>query len=92
MGTRLETSLKTTPDKRCRAASVAIGITTYPAPYLEGLRKEGKLMGTTAEINCVEDIFKLFGDRVEQVYFRHDRSDPAKQGPCLVIFSVRKLS
>lgn len=69
---------------------VAIGITTYPAAYLAELRKDGKLMGTTAEINCVEDILKLFGAQVEQVYFRHDRSDPARQGPCLVIFAVRK--
>ncbi|KAF0175110.1 MAG: hypothetical protein FD161_3422 [Limisphaerales bacterium] len=69
---------------------VAIGITCYPDAVIESLRKEGKLMGTTGQIQTVRDILDQFGDHVERVYFQHDVNDRSKQGPTLVIFSVKK--
>ena len=70
---------------------VAIGITSYPQATLDELKeKSGSIIGTTAEIGSVEDILRVFGGHVDQVYFRHDRRHADRQGPCLVIFSVRK--
>jgi hypothetical protein len=70
---------------------VAIGITSYPQATLDALKAEkGAIIGTTAEIDSVDDILAAFGEHVDKVYFRHDRRHAEKQGPCLVIFSIRK--
>jgi SAM-dependent methyltransferase len=69
---------------------IAIGITTYPQEYIDELRRGGNLIGTTDKIKQVDDILAQFGDHVENIYFRHDRTDQSVQGHCLVIFSIKK--
>jgi SAM-dependent methyltransferase len=69
---------------------VAIGLTCYPDALIESLRREGKLMGTTGQIQSVRDVLDQFGDHIERIYFQHDVSDRSKQGPTLVIFAVKK--
>jgi SAM-dependent methyltransferase len=69
---------------------VAIAVTYYPEPALEQFIKDGLRFGTENRIQTVEGMLALFGDHVERVYFRHDVSDPTRQGSCLVIFSIKK--
>ncbi|MBL9178437.1 MAG: methyltransferase domain-containing protein [Verrucomicrobiaceae bacterium] len=70
---------------------IAIGLTYYPEHVLEEYRKsQGSLMGTTGQIQTVADVLKLFESKVDRIYFNHDVADPARQGPTMVIFSVKK--
>lgn len=70
---------------------IAIGLTYYPEHVLEEYRKsQGSLMGTTGQIQTVADVLKLFEGKVDRVYFNHDVADPSRQGPTMVIFSVKK--
>jgi SAM-dependent methyltransferase len=70
---------------------IAIGLTYYPEHVLEEYRKsQGSLMGTTGQIQTVADVLKLFEGKVDRIYFNHDVADPSRQGPTMVIFSVKK--
>ena len=70
---------------------IAIGLTYYPEHVLEGYRQsQGSLMGTTGQIQTVADVLKLFEGKVDRIYFNHDVADPTRQGPTMVIFSVKK--
>lgn len=70
---------------------VAIGFSTYPQEQLDQIAaKEGGLMGSAGKIVSTEDVLKLFRDSVENVYFRHDRTDRGKQGHSLIVFSIKK--
>ena len=73
------------------AGIIAIGLTYYPEHVLEGYRQsQGSLMGTTGQIQTVADVLKLFEGKVDRIYFNHDVADPTRQGPTMVIFSVKK--
>jgi SAM-dependent methyltransferase len=70
---------------------VAIGFSTYPQEQLDRIAaKEGGLMGSAGKIVSTDDIVKLFGESVDHIYFRHDRSDRSKQGHSLIVFSIKK--
>jgi len=73
-----------------RGGLVAIGITYYPEEGAGHLLKDQPRFGRERRNRTVDGMLDLFGDHVETVYFRHDVSDPNHQGPCLVVFSIRK--
>jgi len=73
-----------------RGGLVAIGITVVSENQLDELKHENRLIASTAQILNVDDVLALFGEYVENIYFRHDRTDLTRQGHCLVIFSIKK--
>jgi len=69
---------------------IAIGVTYYPPEVLKKLIEQGAPGGIPDRIQSVERILELFRPNVGHVYFNHDVPNPAKQGSCMVIFSIRK--
>lgn len=68
---------------------VAISNSYYPEETVKQFINRGETMGLIGRRQTVASILELFGEHVGQVYFQHD-PDPAKQGACLVVFSIRK--
>lgn len=71
---------------------IAISVTYYPADVLKKLDEEyPELANADApRIQTTEGILELFAPHIDRIYFRHDVSDPERQGPCMVIFSINK--
>jgi len=69
---------------------IAIGITYYPEDGADHLLKDNPRFGRERKNRSVDGMLSLFGDHVETVYFRHDVSDPSRQGSCMVVFSTKK--
>jgi len=70
---------------------VAIGVTYYPPQVIKQMQEKGELIGSaTVRIQTVQGILDLFQPYVDRVYFNHDVSDLTRQGPCMVIFSIKK--
>lgn len=68
---------------------IAIGLTYYPPDVFEKYRKQDGTITGVPEFN-VSKVLALFEGHVDRVYFQHDVKDPSKQGPTMVIFSVKK--
>lgn len=69
---------------------VAMAVSYYPPERLKQALETGKYVAHPGNrIQTTEGLLKIFGDSVDQVYFRHQ--PPASQeGACTVIFSVKK--
>lgn len=75
----------------CNGALIAIGVSYYPAHMMtEEYLAAGEVRLRDQRIQTVEGFLRLFGDHVQTVYFQHDAPDPAKEGFCSVIFSIKK--
>jgi len=87
-----------TPQKACDelvritrpGGVIALGVTYYPPDVMKQLAARGAPGARADRIQTTEEILKLFGSHVDRLYFRHDPASAAKQGSCMVIFSVRK--
>jgi SAM-dependent methyltransferase len=87
-----------TPQKACDelvritrpGGLIALGITYYPPDEMKKLAARGAPGARADRIQTTEAVLELFKGHVDRLYFRHDPADPAKQGSCMVIFSVRK--
>lgn len=70
---------------------VAISVTCYPPAVMKAMQERGEMIGDpAARRQTVASILELFQPQIERVYFQHDVSDPNRQGPCMVIFAVKK--
>jgi SAM-dependent methyltransferase len=69
---------------------VAMAISYYPPDKLKQKLETGEYaIRPDARIQTTEGLLKIFGNSVDQVYFRHQ--PPAdKEGACTVIFSIKK--
>ena len=69
---------------------VAIAVAHYPPEFLKQALETGKYVAHPENrIQTTEGLLKVFGNAVDQVYFRHQPS-PELKGAATVIFSVRK--
>lgn len=71
-------------------AVIAIGITYYPEQDEKHLLTDNPRFGRERKNRTVDGILSLFDGKVDDLYFRHDPSDPSHQGACLVVFSIKK--
>lgn len=70
---------------------IAIAVTYYPPDVLKQLAAQGEIIGPpSGRIQTVQGVLDLFQNHVDHIYFHHDAGDLSKQGPCMVIFSVKK--
>jgi SAM-dependent methyltransferase len=76
----------------CRDRGViAVAVSYYPQHHLDDLAAAGTIVGSASgRIQTVDAILGLFGDAVDDVFFRHDAPDPDREGACAVVFSVKK--
>lgn len=69
---------------------VAMAVAYYPPERLKEALESGKYVADPrTRIQTTEGLLKIFGEHVDQVYFKHQ--PPANQeGACTVIFSIKK--
>jgi SAM-dependent methyltransferase len=69
---------------------VAMAVSYYPKDYIKKALETGKYVANPeTRIQTTEGLLKIFGDSVDQVYFRH-QPPVDKEGACTVVFSIRK--
>lgn len=69
---------------------VAMAVSYYPPEYVKKALETGKYVANPAtRIQTTEGLLKIFGDSVDQVYFRH-QPQADKEGACTVVFSIKK--
>jgi SAM-dependent methyltransferase len=69
---------------------VAMAVSYYPPEYVKKALETGKYVANPAtRIQNVDGLLKIFGDSVDQVYFKH-QPPPDREGACTVVFSIKK--
>ena len=69
---------------------VAMAVSYYPPEILKKALETGKYVAhPSGRIQTTDGLLKIFGDSVDQVYFRH-QPPPDKEGACTVVFSIKK--
>lgn len=77
----------------CRpGATVALGVQSYPLSNEEIAERIGYVPGASRRLDSLDDILALFGDHVDDVYFRHDvrAALPDQASDMMAVLRIRK--
>ena len=73
-------------------AIISVGFTYSPLTNEEVVQKRGYLIGSEERIEIIDDMIRLFGDSIKNIYFRHDATFESKEksGQNILTFSIKK--